>query len=60
MPERWVLNASPLIVLARLGYEDWFLTCADWCTKNRPRREVYQLRFHLVQRALSGHGGFPQ
>lgn len=29
MPERWVLNASPLIVLARIGHEDLFSALAD-------------------------------
>lgn len=29
MTERWVLNASPLIVLARVGQEHLFLTLAD-------------------------------
>ncbi len=29
MPERWVLNASPLIVLARIGLEELFLALTD-------------------------------
>ena len=29
MIERWVLNASPLILLARIGREDLLLTLAD-------------------------------
>ena len=29
MTERWILNASPLIVLARVGYEDLCLKLAD-------------------------------
>jgi len=29
MSERWVLNASPLIVLARVGLENLFLSLAD-------------------------------
>jgi predicted nucleic acid-binding protein len=29
MPERWILNASPLIVLAHIGYEDLLLTLTD-------------------------------
>lgn len=29
MPERWVLNASPLIVLAKMGREDLLLALAD-------------------------------
>ncbi len=29
MPERWILNASPLIVMARIGYEGLFAGLAD-------------------------------
>lgn len=29
MTERWVVNASPLISLARIGCADWFLELAD-------------------------------
>jgi len=29
MPERWVANASPLIVMAKVGLEGWFLAVPD-------------------------------
>ncbi|MBL7162259.1 MAG: DUF3368 domain-containing protein [Anaerolineales bacterium] len=29
MPESWVLNASPIIVLARVGYSHWFHQLAE-------------------------------
>lgn len=42
MAENWVLNASPLIVLARIGLEDTLLSLADQVVVPRPVAEEIQ------------------
>ena len=51
MTERWVLNASPLIVLARVGQEHLLRALAD--VLHSLLRIGFRLDEHIIREALS-------